>query len=673
MAEIAGISYVRRVPRVRFHLGLAAVLACAGTPERAGAQCPNGSPPPCSGARPVAVDPNRVVFVPFRVSASDTLLGEGFAELLAAEFTGQGMPASIDMGAVLQAWRRAGGGLRSALSRRQTLTLARNLGAGIVSDGSIVGFGQRVTINVALRNVNDGSVRGSAARITTTLDSLDHALRLVSAILTATVNAAGAVTVSDDVRYTKSPEALRQYLEGMALWRRGKFVAAAAAWDRAIALDSLFARAMYRRHRAQTWEIPGRVSARRVHELRDRLALAERIIVVGQYGEVWGAPRSVEQRFADVERAVTQLPDNIDALYTAGDLWYHSGAAMDPARQMRTAVNYFERALAIDSQTVLLMHVADAAHRMADTSLARRVALALERTDGRSRWQVAWLTAARLGDERWIDRLRGSSPEPGWFPDPMALATASAAPAERIAEMFERWLAVQTDPGTRGNVTWAQGGVELMRGRPVAAESTWAALPQIPALAVTFAQRLELSTGGVHIADLATTHARAQTLAGTAGPWSARIRCAILLNHLRRDLAVEVDTTGFGALPNCLLTIELLRSPSVARLAELDSIVRTRIFGGVLFGYEAGILARAWERAGSPERALRAIRYRGVYYASESPWNYAEEGRLAAQLGDTTGAIRAYQAWLGLMRDAEPVYHARRDSVRAALARLRAP
>ncbi len=46
------------------------------------------------------------------------------------------------------------------------------------------------------------------------------------------------------------------------------------------------------------------------------------------------------------------------------------------------------------------------------------------------------------------------------------------------------------------------------------------------------------------------------------------------------------------------------------------------------------------------------------------------EGRLAAQLGDTSGAVRAYRRYLAMRRDAEPVLHAQRDSVRAELARL---
>src|SRR5205085_354118 len=83
------------------------------------AQCPYGSPPPCAGRRAppaaaaVTIDSNRIAVLPFRVATADSLLGEGIAELVAAEFQGSRGLRAVHMGSVLTAWRRAGGGLRS--------------------------------------------------------------------------------------------------------------------------------------------------------------------------------------------------------------------------------------------------------------------------------------------------------------------------------------------------------------------------------------------------------------------------------------------------------------------------------------------------------------------------------------------------------------------------------
>lgn len=47
------------------------------------------------------------------------------------------------------------------------------------------------------------------------------------------------------------------------------------------------------------------------------------------------------------------------------------------------------------------------------------------------------------------------------------------------------------------------------------------------------------------------------------------------------------------------------------------------------------------------------------------------EGRLAAEVGDTEGAIRAYSHYLALRTEPEPTLRAQVDSVRVALAALK--
>lgn len=116
------------------------------------------------------IDPNRVAVIPFRVTTADSLLGEGFAELLAPEFTGEGDPRAIDMSSTLAAWRRAGGGLRSPLSQDDAQRIARQLGAGVLCQGSIVGVGSRLTITATLLDASSGQptpfhVQGSSSRV----------------------------------------------------------------------------------------------------------------------------------------------------------------------------------------------------------------------------------------------------------------------------------------------------------------------------------------------------------------------------------------------------------------------------------------------------------------------------------------------------------------------------
>ena len=90
-------------------------------------------------------------------------------------------------------------------------------------------------------------------------------------------------------------------------------------------------------------------------------------------------------------------------------------------------------------------------------------------------------------------------------------------------------------------------------------------------------------------------------------------------------------------------------------------------------GFEHLILAQLWERRGQRARAVSAVRLNWAGFGL-SGWNQAmtarEEGRLAALVGDTTGAICAYRRYLDFRRDAEPALIPQRDSVRAELARL---
>ena len=53
-----------------------------------------------------------------------------------------------------------------------------------------------------------------------------------------------------------------------------------------------------------------------------------------------------------------------------------------------------------------------------------------------------------------------------------------------------------------------------------------------------------------------------------------------------------------------------------------------------------------------------------------TPEYLREEGRLAAMVGDTPGAIKAYRHYLALREDPDPPWRATWDSVRAELAAL---
>jgi hypothetical protein len=108
------------------------------------------------------------------------------------------------------------------------------------------------------------------------------------------------------------------------------------------------------------------------------------------------------------------------------------------------------------------------------------------------------------------------------------------------------------------------------------------------------------------------------------------------------------------------------------------AVLRARVDSATREGCCAGptqielMLAIAYERAGRDSAALDAVR--------RGRWRYPTfllstflvmEGRLAARVGDTSGAIRAYEHYLALRSNPEPELRADRDSIQAIVHRLK--
>jgi tetratricopeptide (TPR) repeat protein/TolB-like protein len=667
---------------------VAAALLGAAVPQSLGAavyQCPDGTPPPCAQiARPPArespraPDPNRIAVLPFRVTTADTLLGEGFAELLATEFTGEGSPRSVDMATVLSAWRRAGGGLRTPLPRAEAVRVARELGAGLVSEGSIVGLGGRVTVTASLVRVPDGLVRGSPTRVSGSPDSLDALLRQTATGLLATVG--GQQRSAEGARFTESPLAMRYYLEGLSAWRRGRLGGAANAFDRAIAEDSSFTHALFRRYMASTWGVAGggATYARLAWDRRDRLGPWERTVLEGLLGPRYPDPRLAQEQLADRQRAVARAPDSPEALYILGDYYYHYASPIEPANQLQLAKEYLERSAAIDSQATVLRHLIEIGVRTRDTTLLRRAWPALDRTEDPGRWMGGWLVAATTGDQALLGALRrrapASAPENVGAAWGLSTAVGADITAPLLDEMMSRWDSAIGESPARAFVRMVGGGLLALRGRPEAAQRLWSRDPSAQVAVDQLIVRLAMAGSGSGL-DVDRSASRLAAARGDSAT-EATSACLAALWRAQRGDTSSLDVQRFRRFDRrCGWAIELLRSQAlgapdpVRHLEAADSALRHSLAFDVA-GYEGLLLARAWEARGQPARALAAIRLRafGAGYSEGCCWR--EEGRLAAVVGDTAGAIRAYRTYLIMHQDAEAILIPQRDSVRAELVRL---
>jgi len=645
----------------------------------AAAQCPNGTPPPCSISIAPTPDPGRIAVFPFHVTTADSLLGEGVAELVAGELTGEGGPRAVHMGTTLRTWRRAGGGLRTPLDHAAEMRAARDLGAGLVVEGSVIGLGQQLTLSAQVVSVPSGTVR-RATPVSGLPDSLP---RLIEQLAAEVLTASGASRRDVPQRLSDSPAAVRAYIEGLAAYRRGRFAQAADAFEQAIRLDTLFTRASFMRWLVSTWGAgigtdAARQAARQARSRRASLSPDDQIVLDAAFGDL---PAK--------ERAAAAAPDSPEALYFLADWLFHHAPGLGWDSSLARARVVFEQSVALDSQATVLHHLVEIGLWLHDSTLMRRAWTGYDRVAQGTDPSFGWLVADRIGDSRLTSELRRRAVPVGteddffrssyWY-----IAASRFLPPATIEELSARTA--------RGAVPRLQPIVKLMhfyavslQGRPKAAADIAAGgiSPDVPLLAGFSTDLWAAASGLVGDGPAAIGAAAAARLRATRledPDAQARTTCMVRLwDATTRDAVVPDDGLlrdhGQAACAAILDVLSASSSDRRARLERADSVVQHSTdpaFGSS--GIGEVIVAQQWEAVGDPGRALALLRSRIIDFPNWSAAaSYRAEARLAALTGDTTGAIRVYRQYLSLRQYAEASFIPQRDSVAAELARLETP
>jgi TolB-like protein len=644
----------------------------------AAAQCPNGSPPPCAPVSVAAPDPGRIAVFPFHVTTTDSLLGEGVAELIAGELTGEGGPRAVHMGTALRTWRRAGGGLRSPLGHTAEMRAATDLGAGLVLEGSVIGLGQRLTLSAQLVTVPSGAVR-RAAPVSGLSDSLP---RLIQQLTAAVLVASGAPPRDVPLRLSDSPAAVRAYIEGLAHFRRGRFTAAAQAFDRAVAYDSLFTRASFMRWQTANWGAGFGSSAAHVagqRARRDRAALSpdDQVVLDAAFGDL-----------AAKERAATAAPESPEVLYFLGDFLYHHAPELGWDSSLARARVTFERSAALDSQATVLHHLVEIGLWTRDSVLLRRAWFGYDRLVQGADPALGWVVAERTGDARLKADLRRRNWPVGGEDDYLRalgwlMAGSNTLPPATLEELTERMSRTIT-PRLLPPLKVFHVYTLSVQGRVAAARrDAVGGLPDDAQLMEGVRPDLWLAAsalfGTVPRSDGSAAVDRLRAAPAVDPGRDARTTCMVRLwDALMRDSVVPDDgVLRIHGQEACAAILGVLSAPAAdraARLAVADSIVRASedpVFSWS--GLGEVILARSWEAAGNPGRGLALLRSPILGFPNWSlAASYHAEGRLAALVGDTAGAIRIYREYLDLRRFADSLLVPQRDSVAAELARLEA-
>ncbi|HET9334011.1 MAG TPA: adenylate/guanylate cyclase domain-containing protein [Gemmatimonadota bacterium] len=393
---------------------------------------------------------------------------EGMVDLLSTNLDGAGDLRAIDSRTVLARWREAAGGEDPDLET--ALEVGRRAGARFALLGSVVSIGDGVRLSADVYDVDggaklgSGSVEGSQDSVFMLVDRLS--IEILRAIggdpgATGSVNLARATTTS--------LPALKAFMEGEVLYRRGDFRAAVPAYERAVEADSTFALALYRLSTSYGWAesitselATGAIerAARFADRLPERDALLVRTELALQRGTLDGLELA--------RLATRRYPDDPEAWYTLGEMIYHYNEGLNLKREESDAA--FARALQLDPGFgPAWIHRSDLAFSVYDDSVRARAftdSLALLAPQSvyvaraRTAWQLAYADSA-AADRAWavLDTATTYSP--------FALFAAQLW-GPRFLPLQDRLGELQTRKSTGANwgpviSTWARMGRGRMR------------------------------------------------------------------------------------------------------------------------------------------------------------------------------------------------------------------
>ncbi|HEV8124771.1 MAG TPA: serine/threonine-protein kinase [Gemmatimonadales bacterium] len=663
------------------------------------------------------LDDNVIAVMPFRVGGAGIgYLRESMLDLLDARLTGTNGPRTVEPRALLSAWRRAGGTDVDDLSDERSRQVAARLGAGRVLLGSAIATPTEFTLRGSLRRVSDGKVvadgvvEGSADSVAVLVNRL--AARLLSLD-------AGEERERLDGLAATSLDALQDYLAGRKAYRRGEYFTAMDLYDRAFARDSTFAQAAFgllttNPHIGTVLRAEGFMLTPTVWRLRDRLSARDVALLRSWVGPNYPAPSSYAEVIAQAEIAASDAPDSPEHWFALGNALAYYGAVSSQQDWPRRAADALDHAIALDSSfTPAVAGRLFVAMCMQDDAAIRRLAALMEGpvTAGFADGTMLWAAALTLGDSagarRW--REQGNESHINYVTKLVKIPLHAVTVGLPLGDA--RWSnqTLRRDGATeqeRGAAQLGEFAVAAAEGRLVSfgkwnfdeagLANPWVAAnlvrqalvepgyePQVrelirqydparwPPVRDCFVELYRVSTG-----DTSSTRQAIQRLRAFAASNPPPIDAASW-----RPLEFRV----------CPLLLEtLLEAPPLGsrggkHLDELEALMRTgpRWFTGAAVGptspvsYANWTIARLREREGDIPAALAAIRRREMSYYPEYLWILPaflrQEGRLAALVGDTAGARRAYDQYLTLRTDPDPVFQPQRDSVIAERAALRSP
>lgn len=289
------------------------------------------------------------------------------------------------------------------IDRRTATEVARRAGVRIMLLGSVLGSQEHLRLNTQLVAAATGDLVGTevvdagpGGSLFTLVDSLTQ--RLATRL---EIHPPGQSTEAH-VAYTltSSPEALRQYVEGLQAMYRSNFTEAIKQFNAAVATDSTFVMAYYHRELAYSWQTGSadREALERALQYADRLSERERTLIEATLTMLEDLPTRKET----FEQLTERYPDEKFAWYQLGEILYHN-------YWPRTSVDVFSRAVELDPHFLIAYtHLTDFYFHTDEYDKARlslNKGLSLDASNIEFKLSQAYLDFFTSGDEQARDTL----------------------------------------------------------------------------------------------------------------------------------------------------------------------------------------------------------------------------------------------------------------------------
>lgn len=631
-----------------------------------------------------AVAPDGIAVLPFDVQGKGLeSWREGMVDVLSTGLDGAAGLRAISSRTVLARYHEMVPDTAS-VDEQTELAVARRTGARYALLGSAVALGPKVRLVADVyaldgnHRVGEAQVQGSPDSVLTLVDRLAaHALGLILDRDDGKLPRIDLASVT-----TSSLPALKAYLNGEVEFRRGHFTEAAAAYQRAVARDSLFALAYYKLSEAVGWS-QGIASARlrdlqaRARALADRLP--ERAALIDRVA--YKVQRNDPTALSLAKQAVEKYPDDAESWYELGEAYVHvtgSGTWDDAERAFKRAVQLAPRF------APYRIHLIDEAFRLDDSALVARRLGAYERLAPGTPQDTMYRLAAALAFGTKASQDSGLAAALTLTPLlEYELSTALNQAAFRdMNRVFLRRALKEAPPEfgrtfrarVANNEFWLWGHLQRMQAL-MARDLGQTAVEQRQQRVILQSIGLPIPDSTIHGLDqVDVAHANpgdAFTLAVYAaghGDWPRHAAAVRRLTQIADSLTTAGDSASAAtghAYSTIIRAFGLWKHGRLMPAVAIMDTARLRLHGNLIADVWLGLMH---DQAGQPRQALRYFRSLQIFHPF--PYFSYHIGQDYARLGETDKARKALGIFTGAWADADPEFQPLVKDARHILAKL---